>query len=486
LATGSALTFDGAQLGVNGITVGRGAGAVATNTTIGNTALTANTTGVQNTAAGYLALQNFVSSYNTAFGAYALVGAGAGAAIGQFNTAVGVGAGNVITTGTGNTLVGMYSGVAITTGSNNIAIGGNGSLGTLSANTTGSNNTAVGQQALAANTTASNSTAVGYQAGYTNTTGANNVALGYQAMYSNNSGSETTAVGAGALYSMAVSSGYQAQCNTAAGRNAGYSLTTGNGNLFLGRVSGYSTTTGSKNTFVGGGDGATNYSAGYFVTTGSSNTIIGAYNGNQGGLDIRTASNYIVLSDGDGNPRGIFDANGSLLVGTTSTLTASNRKLNVLGSAGGTIAATGTGGEPCLEAWQQATSGNNIFHQFGTEGTYTVRGSISYNRAGGLTVYNTTSDYRAKDIIGPIQDSGATIDALKVYEGQMKGATQSRPMLVAHEAQAITPYAVTGEKDAVKEDGTPNYQQMDVSSLVPLLIAEIQSLRIRISQLEAK
>ena len=39
------------------------------------------------------------------------------------------------------------------------------------------------------------------------------------------------------------------------------------------------------------------------MTTGSKNTILGNYTGNQGGLDIRTANNYIVLSDGDGNPR---------------------------------------------------------------------------------------------------------------------------------------------------------------------------------------
>jgi hypothetical protein len=42
------------------------------------------------------------------------------------------------------------------------------------------------------------------------------------------------------------------------------------------------------------------------MTTGNSNTIIGAYTGYQGGLDIRTASNYIVLSDGDGNPKQII------------------------------------------------------------------------------------------------------------------------------------------------------------------------------------
>ena len=42
------------------------------------------------------------------------------------------------------------------------------------------------------------------------------------------------------------------------------------------------------------------------------------YNGNQGGLDIRTSSNNIVLSDGDGNPRGIFDGSGNFLVGATA------------------------------------------------------------------------------------------------------------------------------------------------------------------------
>ena len=35
VTTGTALTFDGAILGVNGISVGRGAGAVSTNTAVG-------------------------------------------------------------------------------------------------------------------------------------------------------------------------------------------------------------------------------------------------------------------------------------------------------------------------------------------------------------------------------------------------------------------------------------------------------------------
>ena len=184
--------------------------------------------------------------------------------------------------------------------------------------------------------------------------------------------------------------------------------------------------------------------------------------------------------------RARITSGGNLLVGATDNILASNRKLQVEGAAGATLVATGTGGEPCAELWQKATSGDNKFLDFFTETSITARGSITYNRTAGLVAYNTTSDYRAKDILGPVANSGATIDALKVYEGKMKGATQSRPMLVAHEAQEVAPYAVTGEKDAVNEDGTPKYQQMDVSSLVPLLLAEIQSLRARVAQLEAK
>jgi hypothetical protein len=58
--------------------------------------------------------------------------------------------------------------------------------------------------------------------------------------------------------------------------------------------------------------------------------------------------------------------------------------------------------------------------------------------------------------------------------------------MIAHEAQAVVPYAVSGEKDAVDKDGKPVYQQMDHQVLVPLLIAELQAVRARLAALEAK
>jgi hypothetical protein len=145
--------------------------------------------------------------------------------------------------------------------------------------------------------------------------------------------------------------------------------------------------------------------------------------------------------------------------------------------------AAGAGGT-VLHVWNATTSGNNSFQLFYTEGgTGTQRGSINYNRAGGLTQYNTTSDYRAKDVYGPVTNSGELIDSVPVYMGKMKGATQERPMFIAHETPE---YAHTGEKDAVNENGEPIYQQMDVSALVPVLWAEVKSLRARIAALEAK
>jgi hypothetical protein len=170
-----------------------------------------------------------------------------------------------------------------------------------------------------------------------------------------------------------------------------------------------------------------------------------------------------------------LDSSGNLLVGTTSVSLVSSASVSA-GVFYGTQASATT---VCFQAWNQATSGDNKFVEFYTEGGGgTLRGSITYNRAGGLTAYNVTSDYRAKDISGPVTNSGALIDSTPVYMGTMKGATQERPMFIAHEVPA---YAHTGEKDAVDADGNPVYQQMDASALIPVMWAEIQSLRQRLS-----
>jgi hypothetical protein len=169
-------------------------------------------------------------------------------------TALGYSAGPS-STGAENVFVGYKSGEAVTSGQYNSFQGAYSAFKV----TTGSNNVAFGNSALSFSTTASNNTVVGYQAGYGVTTGPSNVIIGKQAGYS----------------------------------------AAGSGNVFIGETAGYSST-GARNTFVGATKVGTN-GCGDAMTTGNANTILGNYSGNQGGLDIRTASNHLVLSDGDGN-----------------------------------------------------------------------------------------------------------------------------------------------------------------------------------------
>ena len=297
------------------------------NVALGDNALYSNTTGAENVTVGAYALDgNTTGGYNTAIGTYALGDQTTGSSnvavgrqalkyntTGSSNTALGREALNRNTTASNSTAVGYQAGYsnqtgeglvaigslagysstagqniaighsalyATTTGTGNVAVGSIATYGPMRFNTTGSSNTALGAGSLASNTTANNNTAVGYKAGYANTTGAENVFLGYQAGKAVTTGSYQTIVG-----------GF-----------AGQVLTTGTNNTLVGDHAGDDLTTGSYNCFVGARTSGSTYPGGK-ITTGSKNTILGSYNGNQGGLDIRTRDNHVILSDGDGDRR---------------------------------------------------------------------------------------------------------------------------------------------------------------------------------------
>jgi hypothetical protein len=126
ITTNSGTVVSTTDATLNGLTVGKGGGAVSTNTAVGASALTTNSTGAYNTVIGY--------------------NAGYDSSTAQYNT---------------------YVGANCATQTN-----------------TGSNNSALGYQALRSNTTGSYNTATGYQAGYSNAQGSANTFLGYQAGYS--------------------------------------------------------------------------------------------------------------------------------------------------------------------------------------------------------------------------------------------------------------------------------------------------------------
>jgi len=210
--------------------------------------------------------------------------------------------------------------------------------------------------------------------------------------------------------------------------------------------------------------------------------------GTPGSNDLPTRLVFSTTADGASSPteRMRIGQNGNVTIGTTSSIYSSRLTCQSMSGVSASVFLTDTASEYGTILRNTATSGNNRFALFETEAAPVTRGSITYNRGGGVVAYNTTSDYRAKTLLGDVENPGETIDALKVYRGVMNGATVERPMLVAHEAQQVAPYCVTGEKDGVDDEGNPIYQQMDHQVLVPLLIVEIQQLRARVAALEAQ
>jgi hypothetical protein len=386
--------------------------------------------------------------------------------VGTGNVALGDAALDSNVSGADNVAVGSGALTALTTGNNNHAFG----QGALQSNVSGGQNVAIGRLALQANT-ASNNTAVGHNAGYNNTSGASNTAIGYASLVNNTTASNNTAVG------------YQAGYSNTTGANgayfgylAGNANQTAQANTMLGAYAGRYAT-GGLNTFVGQGSGEN-------ITTGANNTILGRYNGNQGGLDIRTSSNNIVLSDGGGNPRVYVDSAGSVLVGGTSKATFPSQPVVFQAGGSGTVfTIERNDSSDVLEV--------NTFANTSTARThYAFRNSNgavgTIQTSGSSTSFNTSSDHRLKENV--VELTGAT-DRLKQLEPKrfnfIADADTTVDGFLAHEVQAIVPEAITGTKDGVDADGNPVYQGIDQSKLVPLLVATIKELEARIAALEA-
>ncbi len=110
-------------------------------------------------------------------------------------------------------------------------------------------------------------------------------------------------------------------------------------------------------------------------------------------------------------------------------------------------------------------------------------GSITYSA--GTVHYNTVSDARLKNDQGPI-DSGDIVDALEPKWFSWKNDPGEKiPGFFAQEVATVYPWAVTEGKGEPGEDGFEPWQ-MDKVELVPLLVAELKSLRKRVAYLETQ
>jgi len=142
-------------------------------------------------------------------------------------------------------------------------------------------------------------------------------------------------------------------------------------------------------------------------------------------------------------------------------------------------------------------------------------GSITYSNS--ATAYNTSSDYRLKENVEYDFDATTRLKQLKPARFNFIGdADTTVDGFLAHEVQSVVPEAITGEKDAMRDEeyevtpaveatfdddgnilteevpavmGTrsvPDYQGIDQGKLVPLLVKSLQEALDKIDTLETR
>ena len=101
--------------------------------------------------------------------------------------------------------------------------------------------------------------------------------------------------------------------------------------------------------------------------------------------------------------------------------------------------------------------------------------------------YNTGSDYRLKENVVLLDSAIDRLKQLKPSRFNFKVEPNTVvDGFIAHEVQSVVPESVTGSKDALDENGDPEYQGIDQSKLVPLLTAALQESISRIEALEVQ
>jgi hypothetical protein len=187
-----------------------------------------------------------------------------------------------------------------------------------------------------------------------------------------------------------------------------------------------------------------------------------------------SASEFVVTAGNPITEAMRIDSTGNLLVGTT--IFPANTVSGFGYEAANTrIRVTSDINSAAIFSSQSATTGDLVSFIKVNTGV----GSISCSTT--ATAYNTSSDYRLKENVVPLPDALDRVALLKPCRFNfIADASYKVDGFIAHEAQAVVPEAVTGEKDGEEMQG------IDQSKLVPLLTAAIQELTARVEQLEAQ
>ena len=181
-----------------------------------------------------------------------------------------------------------------------------------------------------------------------------------------------------------------------------------------------------------------------------------------------------MLSDGDGNPRGVFDNSGNLLVGTTSlsrTTDGYTFAINAGSTSGNTnaqaIANVTSNIYSCWDMYSRAASAYRFYVGWG--GTvYATSTTIS-----------AISDQRLKENIRDLDDGLASVMALKPRkfdwkEGKGANIKDARGF-IAQEFETVFPDMIDEWRDPAPEGEEP-YKSVR-ADLIPVLVKAIQEMK---------
>jgi hypothetical protein len=172
-----------------------------------------------------------------------------------------------------------------------------------------------------------------------------------------------------------------------------------------------------------------------------------------------------------------IDSSGNLLVGTTSAGIANTLSTTIETSGANnsriTVNHSSVAGSSNDSNYMQFGYGGNLIGRIVQASTTTVS-------------YTTSSDYRLKENIEPMTGALAKVALLKPVTYRWKSNQQDTQGFIAHELQEVIPECVVGEKDAVDEEGNPQYQGIDTSFLVATLTAAIQELKAELDTVKSE
>jgi len=255
------------------------------------------------------------------------------------------------------------------------------------------------------------------------------------------------------------------------------------------------------------GGGGVWLSSNYRNVSGSGDRYIAAneasrFSQNNGIFTFQTAASGTADSAISWTNAMTINNSGDVYTGTSS-LPADDNVVGVAAYRDGLFQVSRAAGHVLVVNIKGTTGGLIVLRKDGS-----IVGTITTN--GSSTSYNTSSDHRLKENVVDMENATDRVKQLKPKRFNfIADDSITVDGFLAHEVQDIVPEAISGEKDAMVDEeyevtpavmdgdtvvteavmGTrsvPDYQGIDQSKLVPLLVASLQEAVAKIEALEAR